>query len=110
MSALEVWYAIGFLFLATLVSRCLVFLFADRLRLPPLAQHALRYAPAAAMAAIVLPDLLTAPGGLPDPSWHNPKLMAGLAAAAFYLLTRHMLGMIAVGMLLFGLLRVVFPG
>ena len=110
MSALDVWYAIGLLLLSTLISRCVVFLVAHRMRLPPLAQHALRYAPAAAMAAIVLPDLLLAPGGVPDIGWHNPKLLAGLGAAIFFLVTRHMLGMIAVGMLLYSVLRVVFTG
>lgn len=107
MSAIDVWLAIALLFLSTLITRSVMFLFADRLRLPPLVQHALRYAPAAAMAAIVIPDLVLAPDGLPDLSWHNPKFLAGLGAAAFYLLTRHMLGTIAVGMALFTVLRLV---
>ncbi len=109
MSAQDVWLSIALLILATLLSRCLVFLVADRLRLPPRVQHALRYAPAAAMAAIVLPDLLLAPDGTFigtfDAGWHNPKLLAALGALLFFMATRHMLGMIAVGMGLFTLLR-----
>ena len=107
MSGTDVWLAIALLLLATLLTRCAAFYFADRLRLPPLVQHGLRYAPAAAMAAIVLPDLVLAPGGLPDLSWHNPKFLAGLAAAVCFLATRHMFLTIAVGMALFTALRVV---
>lgn len=107
MSATDIWLAIALLLLATLITRCAAFYFADRLRLPPLVQHGLRYAPAAAMAAIVLPDLILAPGGVPDLSWHNPKFLAGLGAALCFLLTRHMLLTIAVGMGLFTLLRLV---
>ncbi len=107
MSALDVWLAIGLLIVATVFTRCVVFLFADRIRLPPLAQHALRYAPAAAMAAIVIPDLLLAPDGVPDIGWHNPKLLAGLGALLFFMLTRHMLGTIALGMALFTVLRLI---
>ena len=110
MSDGDVWLAIALLFLSTLVSRCAVFLFADRMRLPPLAQHALRYAPAAAMAAIVLPDLVLSGSGLPDVGWHNPKFLAGLGATVFFLATRHMLGTIAAGMALFTVLRLVLPG
>ena len=110
MSAIDVWFAIALLFLSTLITRSLAFLFAPRLRLPPLVQHALRYAPAAAMAAIVIPDLVLSPEGLPDFSWHNPKFLAGLGATVFYLLTRHMLGTLAAGIALLTFLRRVSPG
>jgi len=111
MSAQDVWLSIALLTLATLLSRCLVFLVADRLRMPPRVQHALRYAPAAAMAAIVLPDLLLAQNGAFigafDSGWHNPKLLAAAGALLFFMATRHMLGMIAVGMGLFTVLRLI---
>ena len=107
MSDIDVWLAIALLFLSTLATRCAVFLLADRLRLPPLVQHALRYAPAAAMAAIVIPDLVLSPGGAPDLSWHNPKFFAGVGATLFFLATRHMLGTIAAGMAFFTVLRLV---
>jgi branched-subunit amino acid transport protein len=69
-------------------------------------QHALRYAPAAALAAIVAPDLLMSDSVL-QLSWMNPKLMAGIGAAVFFLMTRRLLGTIVVGMVLFTLLRVM---
>ena len=40
-----------------------------------------------------------------DASWTNPRLMAGIAATAFYVATRRMLGMIFVGMGVFTVLR-----
>lgn len=105
MSALDIWLSIGLLTIATLLTRAAFFLPGRAVKLPPKIQHALRYAPAAALAAIVAPDLLLAEGAL-HLSWTNPKLVAGLGATAFFLTTRHMLGTIIVGMALYTLLRV----
>lgn len=106
MSAGDVWLTISLLLVATVVTRCSFFLLGHRVQLPPKVQHALRYAPAAALAAIVAPDLLLASGQLAV-TWMNPKLMAGLGAALFFLATRHLLGTIIAGMGLFTLLRVM---
>lgn len=106
MSEIEIWIAIGLLLLATLVTRGSFFLFGHAVRLPPKVQHALRYAPAAALAAIVMPDLVTA-NGVVQLHWMNPKLMAGLGATVFFLTTRHLLGTIIVGMGLYTLLRII---
>jgi len=104
MSALEVWLTIGLLTLATLLTRSTLFLLGGSIRLPEKLQHALRYAPAAALAAIVIPDLVLANGSL-HLTYTNPKLLAGLGAAVFFLTTRHMLGTIIVGMTLFTVFR-----
>lgn len=80
MNAADTWLAILWLTLATILTRCSFFLLGRHaVRLPPKLQYALRYAPAAALAAIVAPDLLLANGELAM-SWSNPKLMAGLGA------------------------------
>lgn len=105
MSALDVWIVIGLLLLATLITRSSLFLLGHAVKLPPKLMHALRYAPAAALAAIVAPDLLLQGGEL-SLYWTNPKLMGGLAAALFFLCTRHLLVTIVVGMGVFSLLRV----
>ncbi len=91
---------------ATIVTRCSFFLLGHAVKLPPKVQHALRYAPAAALAAIVAPDLVMANGAL-QLTWANPKLLAGIGAAAFFLTTRHLLGTIVAGMALYSLLRVM---
>lgn len=104
MNANDVWITIVLLALATIATRGAFFLLANTVKLPPRIQHALRYAPAAAMAAIVAPDLLSF-GGVPDVSWRNPKLWAGIGAVLFFLSTRHMLATIVVGMAIFAAMR-----
>jgi branched-subunit amino acid transport protein len=106
MSDIDVWLTIFLLLASTVLTRCSFFLLGHHVKLPPKVQHALRYAPAAALAAIVAPDLLLANGQLAV-TWMNPKLMAGLGAAVFFLATRHLLGTIIAGMALFTLLRVM---
>ena len=100
-----VWLAIAMLLLATIISRSALFLMGRSLKIPPTLMHALRYAPAAALSAIVAPDLFLQAGQL-QVSLLNPKLVAGMAASLFFLWTRHMLGTIVVGMLAFTVLRV----
>ncbi|MRS98600.1 AzlD domain-containing protein [Ralstonia pickettii] len=105
MSALEIWLVIAGMTVVTIVTRSLFLIVGDRMTLPTRVQHALRFAPAAALVAIVLPDLLWNQGHF-DASWTNPRLMAGIAATAFYVATRRMLGMIFVGMGVFTVLRI----
>ncbi|GAB3539159.1 hypothetical protein GCM10027343_06150 [Noviherbaspirillum agri] len=106
MSATDLWLTIVLLTLATILTRSSFFFLGHAVKLPPKLQHALRYAPAAAMAAIVAPDLLLSDGAL-HLTWANPKLIAGVGAAAFFLVTRHLLGTIVAGMAMYGLLRAI---
>jgi branched-subunit amino acid transport protein len=106
MSDWYVWAAIALMTLSTLITRSGFFLFGYAVKLPPRLKHALSYAPAAAMAAIVIPDLVVA-GGTIDLSLANPKLLAGLGGAIFFAATRHLLGTIVAGMALFTMLRLV---
>ena len=104
MSDLDIWLTIGLLAVATAFSRTTFILLGSRVVIPPRIQEALRYAPACALAAITVPDLLLNNGQLqlgPD----NFKLLAGIAAIAFYLVKRDMMLMILFGMLLFTCLR-----
>ncbi len=105
MSDSDIWLTIGLLTVATIVTRSSFFFLGHAVKLPPKMQHALRYAPAAALAAIVAPDLLLANDTL-QLTWTNPKLMAGVGAALFFLGTRHLLGTIVAGMALYTLLRI----
>jgi len=106
MNAIDTWLTIVLLTAATILTRSSFFLLGHAVKLPPKVQHALRYAPAAALAAIVAPDLMLADGAL-HLTWMNPKLVAGIGAAAFFLTTRHLLGTIIAGMALYTLLRVI---
>jgi branched-subunit amino acid transport protein len=104
MSATDVWLTIFLMTLATVLTRCSFFVLGQAVNLPPKVQHALRYAPAAALAAIVAPDLMLADGAL-HLAWTNPKLLAGIGAIVFFLATRHLLGTIVAGMGLYTVLR-----
>lgn len=105
MSASEIWLTIVLLTIATILTRSSFFFLGHAVKLPEKVQHALRYAPAAALAAIVAPDLVLADGSL-SLTLLNPKLTAGIGAALFFLTTRHLLGTIVVGMGLYSVLRV----
>ena len=106
MNAADIWLTIGLLALATVLTRSSFFMLAST-RMPARLQQALRYAPAAALAAIVLPDLVLNGGaGATAIDWTNPRLLAGAGATLFFLATRHLLGTIVVGMALFTVIRI----
>ncbi|AGW88950.1 MULTISPECIES: AzlD domain-containing protein [Cupriavidus] len=104
MSHGEIWIAIVGMGVVTVVTRALFLMAGEHVTVPDRLQRALRYAPAAALAAIILPDLMTWQGHF-TVALSNDKLMAGVAATLFYLLTRKMVGMIAVGMAVYTGLR-----
>lgn len=107
MNDADTWITIILLTVATILTRSSFFLLGNAVKFPPAVQHALRYAPAAALAAIVAPDLLLS-GGTVTVSLANPKLLAGVGAALFFVATGRMLGTIVVGMGLFTLIRLLF--
>ncbi len=103
MSATDFILLVGLMTLTTAVTRSFFFLLANS-RMPPWLQHAFGYVPAVALAAIIAPDLLMSGGHLAlDIS--NVKLVAGIAAAGFFLLTRHLISTLVLGMGVFTLLR-----
>lgn len=104
MSTLQIWLAIIGMGLITALTRALFLIGGERMILPERLQRALRYAPAAALAAVVIPDVLQTPDGL-SVALSNHALYASLAGLAWYLWRRSMLGTIIVGMLVFTLLR-----
>lgn len=73
------WVTFILLGLATTLPRASFIIIGGRFTLPASLQRALRYAPAAALAAIVVPDVLLISGELTP---LNPKLAAAIAAAA----------------------------
>lgn len=106
MTDFEYGLLLVLLTLSTVVTRSFFFLLGHAVKMPAWVQHALRYAPATALAAILAPDLLLNGGAMPLP-WTNPKLLAGILAALFFLTTRHLLGTIIAGMACFSVLRLL---
>lgn len=106
MSDLEVWLTIGALAIATAATRSSFWLIGHHITIPKRVQDMLRYAPACALAAIVAPDLLLDGAHGVHLSAANFKLVAAVAASAYYMLRRNMLETIIVGMLCFTALRI----
>ncbi len=73
----SLWLIFILIGLATTLPRASFIVLGNRVVLPATLQRALRYAPAAALAAIVVPDLLVVGNELQA---LNPKLAAGCAA------------------------------
>ena len=106
MSAWQIWLAIIGMGLVTAVTRALFLIGGERMVLPPRVQRVLRYAPAAALAGVVVPDLLETPAGI-SLALSNHALWASAAGLAYFLWRRGMMGTIAIGMLVFTMLRLV---
>ncbi|WP_280154049.1 AzlD domain-containing protein [Piscinibacter sp. XHJ-5] len=97
MSGAEAVVTILGLALITLVTRSF-FLISDReLVLPGWVQRGLRYAPLAALAAVLAPEILMTQGHLID-TWKDPRLYAVAASTAYYFWRRGILGTILTGM------------
>ncbi len=82
----SLWLIFILIGLATTLPRASFIVLGNRVTLPAVIQRALRYAPAAALAAIVVPDLLVVGNEI---DLLNPKLAAGLAAVAAAALWRN---------------------
>ena len=106
MTDFWVWVTLGLLTLATLITRASLLLFGERVQLPTAVEKALRYAPACALAAIVVPDLVFSKGQL-NLSLDNYRLLAATVAGVFFVMTRNMLWTIVFGMGVFTLLRLL---
>ena len=98
------WALIAGAALVSFFSRAIFVLPGSHLRLPATAERVLRYAPAAALMAIIVPDLAVTHGAL-SISIENPRLVAGLVAFALAAATRSILATIAGGMTVLLLLR-----
>jgi len=107
MSDLGIWIVIVLLTIATIIDRSAFWVIGHHINLPKRVQEALRYAPSCALAAIVVPDIFFNDDQLIT-TIHNPKLIAGIAAAIFYLWKKDMLLTIVFGMGVFTLVRIYF--
>ncbi len=83
--------------IATVVTRCFFFLSEKEWALPDWAERGLQYAPVAALAAVIAPEVLMSDGRLVA-TWHDARLYASLAGVAWYVARRGVLGTIVVGM------------
>jgi len=99
-----VWTLIAGMGLIAFFTRAAFILPGSHLRLPPTAERVLRYAPAAALMAIIVPDIAMVHGTF-SISIENPRLVGGLVAFALAAATRSILATIVGGMLVLTLVR-----
>lgn len=81
----------------SVVTRSLFFWSDREWTLPRWAESGLAYAPIAALAAVVIPEIVTVKGQLVD-TWRDARLFAAAAAALWFLWRRGLMGTILAGM------------
>ena len=96
----DAFIAVG-LGVITLVTRCFFFISQRELPFPAWAQRGLQYAPIAALAAVVVPEIVVSHGALVT-TWMDARWFGAAAGAGFYFYKRGqgqaVLGTIFVGM------------
>lgn len=99
----DLWLMLTVLALAaaTVITRCFFFIFERALPFPRWADRGLRYAPIAALSAVIIPEIVMKHGAL-IPDWRDARIYAAAVGAAFYFWRRGqgqaVLGTIVVGM------------
>lgn len=89
--------AIAGLFGLTVLTRGFFFLSERELPMPAWLNQGLRYAPLAALSAVVAPEVWMTAGQLVD-TWRDPRPFAAAAGMGWYFWRRGILGTIVVGM------------
>jgi len=83
--------------LISVLTRSFFFVSSRPWELPTWVERGLKYAPIAALAAVVIPEIV-ATGGHFVTTWKDARLFAALVAVAWYFWQRSLLGTILAGM------------
>jgi branched-subunit amino acid transport protein len=83
--------------LITVITRSFFFISSKPWTLPHWAQRGLHYAPIAALSGVIVPELLMMQGQLIS-NWHDARVFAALAGAAWFFWRKGVLGTIVAGM------------
>jgi branched-subunit amino acid transport protein len=81
----------------TVLTRCFFFILDRPWTLPNWAERALQYAPVAALAGVIAPEVVMAGGDLVA-TWQDARLFGAVAGAALYFWRRSVLATMAAGM------------
>jgi branched-subunit amino acid transport protein len=84
----------------TVLARCFFFILDRPWSLPAWTQRALHYAPVAALAGVVAPEIVMTSGHFVA-TWHDARLFAGLAGAGLFFWRRSVLLTMLGGMAVF---------
>lgn len=96
MSDWEIALGIVGMALITLLTRSFFLIPERELPLPDWLKDGLRYAPLAALAAVIVPEIVMTQGQLID-TWRDPRLYATAVASAYFFWRRGILGTILSG-------------
>jgi branched-subunit amino acid transport protein len=97
---LQIWITLVGLGVCTCLTRSGALFLPTQVRFPEWLEAGLRYAPMAALAAVVTPQFL-APAGELFLSFDNPRWIAGLAGLLAWWLRRDLLAVLAAGTVVF---------
>jgi branched-subunit amino acid transport protein len=99
MNDTDLWTVVTIIGMAllTIVTRCFFFLSSHPWPMPAWLQRGLHYAPIAALAAVIVPEMVTTQGQLIT-TWQDARLFAVAVGVAWYYCKRGMLGTIIAGM------------
>lgn len=81
----------------TVLTRCFFFILDRPWSLPAWAHRALHYAPVAALAGVVLPEIVMTQGEF-TPTWQDARLYAAAAGAAVFFWRRSVTATLLLGM------------
>jgi branched-subunit amino acid transport protein len=84
----------------TVLARCFFFILDRPWSLPAWAHRALQYAPVAALAAVVSPEVVMVNGHL-VPGWQDARIFSALAGTLVFFWRRSVLVTLIVGMLVY---------
>jgi branched-subunit amino acid transport protein len=96
---MDEWYAVVGIFglaVVTVLTRAFFLLPERELALPPWAMQGLRYAPLAALVAVIAPEIVLTDGAL-LPTWADARIYAVLVGTAYFWWRRGILGTIVTG-------------
>jgi len=105
MNTWEAAITIVGLALVTVLTRSLLMLPREEVPIPAWAKRALKYAPLAALVAIIVPEVLLTRGALIT-TLADARLIGAAVGLAYYFWRRGILGTIVTGMLVFLPLRI----
>ena len=97
MSGWEITLAILGLTALTVLTRSFFLLTEREIPIPDWLREGLRFAPLAALAAVVVPEVVMTQGQLIS-TWQDARLYAAATGVAYYLWRRDILGTILTGM------------
>jgi branched-subunit amino acid transport protein len=102
MTGTDAWTLFVILGMAgvTVLTRCFFFILDRPWSLPSWAHRALQYAPVAALAGVVLPEVVMTNGQLVN-TWQDARLFAALAGALVYFWRRSVLLTLLLGMVVY---------